>query len=467
MQHDRDTFALKTLSPHFFEQRFKGYFDGKLLMIKWTTLTPQLKLFALSNQSLHPKNIYIVINLIQIKLQKYGKKIRKSKGNGGYAGVAIYSKIMRINVEYGSGNDEFDGNDRVITAEYEKFFLIHVVRSLLGQGRNAATPRQFISNEIFWILGDDLKFLYFVFLGISDLDVAALATMYPVAKGVVLAVRTAAVLSSVFAWACIDELIAVGSDVGEILGTADARVPLAAAVAVGVLILLPNFTELPATVNTAPFFARQSIPRVKGLIAYLHLHRYATFAILCCAVYHSNCVASRLRVCYVGNEPDEIFADDASGSTGVHDACCRWAANGEGGYHGSHEWEKLFQTSVQKHDDRKSIIIRDDMNVAHAEIDLGNPKTNTLNAGFTKEEREKMPELLALGYINTFKHFYPERKAAYTFWAYMGGARACSVGLRLDYCLVSQRFLKKVVDSCIRSQCVGSGHCPITLFLKS
>ncbi|KAL9899650.1 uncharacterized protein ACN427_007242 [Glossina fuscipes fuscipes] len=444
MQHDRDTFALKTLSPHFFEQRFKGYFDGKLLMIKWTTLTPQLKLFALSNQSLHPKNIYIVINLIQIKLQKYGKKIRKSKGNGGYAGVAIYSKIMRINVEYGIGNDEFDGNDRVITAEYEKFFLIHVVRSLLGQGRNAATPRQFISNEIFWTLGDDLKFLYFVFLGISDLDVAALATMYPVAKGVVLAVRTAAVLSSVFAWACIDELIAVGSDVGEILGTVDARVPLAAAVAVGVLILLPNFTELPATVNTAPFFARQSIPRPLGVSGGQEEFEEFLLELLPPCPY--------LPVIPV---PDCALPLNSS-------MIIRGMMSG-----GSHEWEKLFQTSVQKHDDRKSIIIRDDMNVAHAEIDLGNPKTNTLNAGFTKEEREKMPELLALGYINTFKHFYPERKAAYTFWAYMGGARACSVGLRLDYCLVSQRFLKKVVDSCIRSQCVGSGHCPITLFLKS
>uniref|UniRef100_A0A1B0C7T0 DNA-(apurinic or apyrimidinic site) lyase n=1 Tax=Glossina palpalis gambiensis TaxID=67801 RepID=A0A1B0C7T0_9MUSC len=149
------------------------------------------------------------------------KRYRKVKKNGGYAGVAIYSKIMPINVEYGIGNDEFDRNDRCITAEYETFFLIHV---------------------------------------------------------------------------------------------------------------------------------------------------------------------------YVPNS-------------------------------GSHEWEKLFQTSVQKHYDRESIIIRDDVNVSHAEIGLGNPKTNTRNAGFTKEEREKMTELLALGYINTSKYFFPERKAAYTFWAYMSGAR--------------------------------------------
>ncbi|KAL9926933.1 recombination repair protein 1 isoform X4 [Glossina fuscipes] len=130
------------------------------------------------------------------------------------------------------------------------------------------------------------------------------------------------------------------------------------------------------------------------------------------------------------------------------------------------KWEKLFRAFVQQHDDRKPIIICGDMNVSHAEIDLANPKTNTRNAGFTKEEREKMTELLALGYIDTFRHFYPERKGAYTFWTYMGGARARNVGWRLDYFLVSQRFLKKVVDNCIRSQCMGSDHCPITLFLK-
>uniref|UniRef100_A0A1B0C2K6 Uncharacterized protein n=1 Tax=Glossina palpalis gambiensis TaxID=67801 RepID=A0A1B0C2K6_9MUSC len=100
-------------------------------------------------------------------------------------------------------------------------------------------------------------------LGISDLVVAALAALSPVAKGVVLAVRTAMVLSSVFVWSCLDELVAIGSGVWEILGTADARVPLAAAFAVGVLFLLPNFTEWPATINTAPAFARKAIPRGK------------------------------------------------------------------------------------------------------------------------------------------------------------------------------------------------------------
>ncbi|KAI9575134.1 hypothetical protein GQX74_015723 [Glossina fuscipes] len=114
-----------------------------------------------------------------------------------------------------------------------------------------------------------LSWVTFLDRGISDLVVAALAAMYPVAKGVVLPVRTAVVLPSVFGWACIDGLIAIGSGVGEILGTTDARVPLAAAGAVGVLFLLPNFTELPATVNTAPVFARKSIPRVRWSTLFL------------------------------------------------------------------------------------------------------------------------------------------------------------------------------------------------------
>lgn len=130
------------------------------------------------------------------------------------------------------------------------------------------------------------------------------------------------------------------------------------------------------------------------------------------------------------------------------------------------KWEKLFQEFVQKLNDRKPVVICGDMNVSHQEIDLANPKTNTRNAGFTKEEREKMSELLALGYVDTFRHLYPERKGAYTFWTYMGNSRSRNVGWRLDYFLVSERFIKRVVDNCIRSQCMGSDHCPITLFLK-
>ena len=130
------------------------------------------------------------------------------------------------------------------------------------------------------------------------------------------------------------------------------------------------------------------------------------------------------------------------------------------------KWEQLFQEFLQKLDARKPVVVCGDMNVSHQEIDLANPKTNTRNAGFTKEERDKMSELLALGYVDTFRHLYPDRKGAYTFWTYMGNARARNVGWRLDYFIVSERFVSRVVDNCIRQQCLGSDHCPITLYLK-
>ncbi|XP_016954831.1 recombination repair protein 1 isoform X2 [Drosophila biarmipes] len=129
-------------------------------------------------------------------------------------------------------------------------------------------------------------------------------------------------------------------------------------------------------------------------------------------------------------------------------------------------WEKLFQEYVKKLDALKPVVICGDMNVSHMPIDLENPKTNTKNAGFTQEERDKMTELLALGFVDSFRHLYPDRKGAYTFWTYMGNARARNVGWRLDYCLVSERFVPKVVEHEIRSKCLGSDHCPITIFFN-
>ncbi|XP_043063897.1 recombination repair protein 1 isoform X2 [Drosophila ficusphila] len=129
-------------------------------------------------------------------------------------------------------------------------------------------------------------------------------------------------------------------------------------------------------------------------------------------------------------------------------------------------WEKLFQAYVQKLDALKPVVICGDMNVSHMPIDLQNPKANTKNAGFTQEERDKMTELLSLGFVDSFRHLYPDRKGAYTFWTYMANARARNVGWRLDYCLVSERFLPKVVEHEIRSQCMGSDHCPITVFFN-
>lgn len=128
-------------------------------------------------------------------------------------------------------------------------------------------------------------------------------------------------------------------------------------------------------------------------------------------------------------------------------------------------WDVAFRDYLKSLDSVKPVILCGDMNVSHKEIDLANPKTNTKNAGFTKEEREGMTELLAQGYIDTFRHFYPEETGAYTFWTYMSAARSRNVGWRLDYFIVSERIIGQICDSVIRSEVLGSDHCPIVLFL--
>lgn len=97
---------------------------------------------------------------------------------------------------------------------------------------------------------------------------------------------------------------------------------------------------------------------------------------------------------------------------------------------------------------------------------MANPKTNKKSAGFTQEERDGMTDLLALGFIDTFRHFYPKKEKAYTFWSFRANARPKNVGWRLDYFLSSNRLMNKMVDSVIRSTVNGSDHCPITLFLN-
>lgn len=130
------------------------------------------------------------------------------------------------------------------------------------------------------------------------------------------------------------------------------------------------------------------------------------------------------------------------------------------------EWNEIFDTYVKELDKKKPVIIAGDMNVSHQEIDLANPKNNKKNAGFTQEERDGLTKLLSLGFVDTFRHFYPELTGAYTFWSYMGNARSKNVGWRLDYFLVSQRFMKHVKDNVIRSTVMGSDHSPIVLFLN-
>jgi len=130
------------------------------------------------------------------------------------------------------------------------------------------------------------------------------------------------------------------------------------------------------------------------------------------------------------------------------------------------DWDPRLREHVKALDKVKPVIICGDMNVAHKEIDLKNPKTNKKNAGFTQEERDGFTELLEAGFVDSFRHFYPEKKDAFTFWTYMMGCRAKNVGWRLDYFLVSSRLLPKVADSLVRDQVFGSDHCPITLLLE-
>jgi len=130
------------------------------------------------------------------------------------------------------------------------------------------------------------------------------------------------------------------------------------------------------------------------------------------------------------------------------------------------DWDPRLREHLVALDKKKPVIVCGDMNVAHTEIDLKNPKTNKKNAGFTQEERDGFTELLGAGFEDSFRHFYPDKTDAYTFWTYMMGCRAKNVGWRLDYFLVSTRLLPKLADSIVRDQVFGSDHCPITLLLE-
>jgi len=131
------------------------------------------------------------------------------------------------------------------------------------------------------------------------------------------------------------------------------------------------------------------------------------------------------------------------------------------------EWDGLFRKFINGLSANKAVVVCGDLNVAHLEIDLANPKTNKKNAGFTKEERDGFSTMISeCQVVDTFRHFYPEAEKKYTFWTYMMNARSKNVGWRLDYFLVSQKMMDKVVDNVIRDQVFGSDHCPSTLFLN-
>ena len=131
------------------------------------------------------------------------------------------------------------------------------------------------------------------------------------------------------------------------------------------------------------------------------------------------------------------------------------------------EYRQIWEDEIRKYlsnlNNMKSVIMCGDLNVAHQEIDLKNPKTNRGNAGFTDEERSKMTELLDAGFVDSFRYLYPEKTDAYSWWSYMGRAREKNVGWRIDYFIVSEDMKKQIKGATIYPEIMGSDHCPVGL----
>lgn len=130
------------------------------------------------------------------------------------------------------------------------------------------------------------------------------------------------------------------------------------------------------------------------------------------------------------------------------------------------QWEDDLREYLVTLNQKKPVVYTGDLNVAHHEIDLKNPKSNTKSAGFSKEERDKMTQLLAAGFTDTFRYRYPQTEHAYTWWSYLGNARARNAGWRIDYFIVSDRLQEKVQDALIYPDIYGSDHCPVGLVLN-
>ena len=129
-------------------------------------------------------------------------------------------------------------------------------------------------------------------------------------------------------------------------------------------------------------------------------------------------------------------------------------------------WEEAFLNYLNSLKAKKGVILCGDLNVAHQNIDLKNWKTNQRNAGFTIEEREKFTQLLANGYIDTFRYFYPEKEGIYSWWSYRFNARKNNAGWRIDYFIVSDDLKERLVDAKIHTEIMGSDHCPVELDLN-
>lgn len=131
------------------------------------------------------------------------------------------------------------------------------------------------------------------------------------------------------------------------------------------------------------------------------------------------------------------------------------------------QWEDAFLAYLKKLEEKKPVIFCGDLNVAHQEIDLKNPKTNRKNAGFTDEERGKFTQLTEAGFIDTFRYFYPDAEGVYSWWSYRFQARSRNSGWRIDYFLVSQSLKEQLTDAKIHTEVMGSDHCPVELDIET
>jgi len=128
-------------------------------------------------------------------------------------------------------------------------------------------------------------------------------------------------------------------------------------------------------------------------------------------------------------------------------------------------WEDAFRDYLVNLNKTKPVIMCGDLNVAHTEMDIKNARSNVNNPGFTPQEREKMTALLDSGFVDTFRYLYPDRRDAYTWWSFMGNARANNTGWRIDYFIVSESLKSKLTDAEIYDQVLGSDHCPVGLMI--
>ena len=130
------------------------------------------------------------------------------------------------------------------------------------------------------------------------------------------------------------------------------------------------------------------------------------------------------------------------------------------------QWEDAFRAYLQRLKESKSVVVCGDLNVAHQEIDLKNPKTNRRNAGFTDEEREKMTTLLSSGFVDSYRYLYPDKENVYSWWSYRFSAREKNAGWRIDYFLVSEDAKERIEEEQIHTDIYGSDHCPVSLSFK-